>query len=243
VFESLLGLEPQEAELNDLVVEGAINLMNKAGQQYEQNIQGTKKDEDKKNKQAKFDLICNRFKEIENSEGDTMGVANRVKMLIKNMFNNKETGWKRTEELNKGGPKTKAEVEDEVAAKLNKENSDRRREDDRRGGNRGYNNDRNYDNRDNRDGNRNNRDGNRNNNRDRDNRDGGNKSYNNKGGDAQRYQKKDTQDNRMDKQQSNKSDRRGGQGGGGGKTERGPPREIVEITDEDMGKQLRKNFE
>jgi len=46
VFESLLGLEPQEAELNDLVVEGAINLMNKAGQQYEQNIQGAKKEKD-----------------------------------------------------------------------------------------------------------------------------------------------------------------------------------------------------
>jgi len=31
-------------------------------------------------------------------------------MLIKNMFGNKEGGWKRTEELNKGGPKTIAEV-------------------------------------------------------------------------------------------------------------------------------------
>jgi len=43
-----------------------------------------------------------------------MNTSNRVKMLIKNMFNNKETGWKRTEEMNKGGPKTKAEVENEV---------------------------------------------------------------------------------------------------------------------------------
>ena len=43
-------------------------------------------------------------------------------MLIKNMFNNMNTGWKRTEELNKGGPKTKSEVEQEVQDKLNKEN-------------------------------------------------------------------------------------------------------------------------
>jgi hypothetical protein len=151
------------------------------------------------------------------------------------MFNNKNTGWKRTEELNKGGPKTKSEVEQEVQDKLNKENQERRRDDDRRGGNRGYN-DRGYDNRDNRD-NRNNRDGNRNNNRDRD---GGKGNYNNKGGE-QKYQKKNTEGgDRMDKQNS-----RGGRNdrGAGAKRDDRPPRDIVEITDEDMGKQLRKNFE
>lgn len=92
------------------MVEGAINLMNKAGQQYEINIDGTKKEKEKGDKKAKFDKICNRFKEIENSDGDSLGTSNRVKMLIKNMFGNKEGGWKRTEELNKGGPKTIAEV-------------------------------------------------------------------------------------------------------------------------------------
>jgi hypothetical protein len=50
------------------------------------------------------------------------------------MFNNKETGWKRTEELNKGGPKKMAEVEAEVIEKLQKEHSERKRDDDRRGG-------------------------------------------------------------------------------------------------------------
>ncbi len=50
-------------------------------------------------------------------------------MLIINMFNNKETGWKKTEELNKGGPKTKQEVVNEVQDKLNKENADRRKDD------------------------------------------------------------------------------------------------------------------
>jgi len=172
------------------VVEGAINLMNKAGQQYEINIEGAKKPQDKTDKQAKFDKLCKRFSEIENCEGDSLGVSNRVKMLIKNMFNNKNTGWKRTEEMNKGGPKTKAEVETEVQDKLNKENSERRRDDDRRGNNGRYN-DRGYDNRDNRD-NRNNRD------RRDNNRDGG-KGYNNKGGE-QRYQKKDQGDNKMEKQ-------------------------------------------
>ena len=115
---------------------------------------------------------------------------------------------------------------------MNKENSDRRREDDRRGGGRGYN-DRGYDNRDNRDNRNNNRD--RRDNRDNRDRDGG-KNF---GGKEQRYQKKNTQgDDRMDKQNSSKSTR-------GGKREdrERPPREIVEITNEDMGKQLKKNFE
>lgn len=37
------------------------------------------------------------------------------------MFSNKESGWKRTEELNQGGPKTKAEVDQEVVDKYEKE--------------------------------------------------------------------------------------------------------------------------
>lgn len=44
----------------------------------------------------------------------------------------------------------------------------------------------------------------------------------------------------MDKQFSNKSERTRG---GGPKREERPPKEIVEIPDEDMGKLLRKNFE
>ena len=59
------------------------------------------------------------------------------------MFNNKETGWKRTEELNKGGPKTKAEVEADVQKKVDKENDQRRRDDDRRDNKGGRYNDRN----------------------------------------------------------------------------------------------------
>jgi hypothetical protein len=34
-----------------------------------------------------------KFKEIENMEGTEI-VTNRVKLLIKNMFSNKESGWK-----------------------------------------------------------------------------------------------------------------------------------------------------
>ena len=46
--------------------------------------------------QDKFDKICARFKEIEDSTDGQFNIANRVKMLIKNMFSNKESGWERT---------------------------------------------------------------------------------------------------------------------------------------------------
>jgi len=63
VFESLLEIDSNsDNKINDLVVEGAINLMNKAGQQYEQNIEATKKEAEKAAKQDKFEKICGRFK-------------------------------------------------------------------------------------------------------------------------------------------------------------------------------------
>ena len=42
-------------------------------------------------------------------------LSNRVKLLIKNMFANRESGWQRTQELNDAGPKTKKEVQIEMA--------------------------------------------------------------------------------------------------------------------------------
>jgi len=150
------------------------------------------------------------------------------------MFGNKNEGWKRTEQMNKGGPKTKSEVEQEVADKMAKENNDRRDADRRGGGDRRYGNDK-YDNRD---GYKNNNNRDRRDNRDnRDNRDGGNKkNYNDRGGE-QKYVKKNTQDDRNGGQSQRGDNKKGG------KREERPPREIVEITDEDMGKLLRKNFE
>jgi hypothetical protein len=35
-------------------------------------------------------------------------INTRIKMLIKNMFANKDSGWEKTKDLNEGGPKTKA---------------------------------------------------------------------------------------------------------------------------------------
>lgn len=95
-------------------------------------------------------------------------ISNRMKLLVKNMFQNREDGWKKTKDMNKGGPKTKLEVQKEVEDKYKAEQNARNNRD----GNRGYNN---YDNR---------------NDRNNDRRD---KNYNDNGRRDQKpqYQKKD----------------------------------------------------
>jgi len=55
------------------------------------------------------------------SKDEEKGIANRIKILIKNLFTNKESGWEKTQQMNKGGPQTKAEVEKEVRDKYDKE--------------------------------------------------------------------------------------------------------------------------
>jgi len=97
VFESLLGMAELNDKIDDLVVEGAINLMNKVGKSYDQNISSAKNR--KEEKQAKLDKILDKFREIENLDHEDL-VSNRIKILIKNMFTNKADGWKKTEETN-----------------------------------------------------------------------------------------------------------------------------------------------
>lgn len=60
VFESLLGISDVNETVNDLVIEGAINLMNKVGEDFENNINSAKKV--KEDVKSKFTKIINRFK-------------------------------------------------------------------------------------------------------------------------------------------------------------------------------------
>jgi hypothetical protein len=41
------------------------------------------------------------------NDPDETKISNRIKLLIKNMFTNRESGWSKTAEINEGGPKTK----------------------------------------------------------------------------------------------------------------------------------------
>ena len=48
-------------------------------------------------------------------------ISTRVKLLIKNMFSNKDSNWEKTKELNDAGPKTKLEVKREMEEKMKAE--------------------------------------------------------------------------------------------------------------------------
>lgn len=159
VFTSLLGMSELNNKVSDLNVEGATRLMNKVGETFEQRSSSKKK---AAGESESFVQIMNKFEEIMNLPDDSDQISKRMKLLIKNMFTNKESGWAKTKDLNEGGPKTKAEVQSEVTEKYEKErqaqeddrnkyyNRDNRDNRDRGGQGRGYN-DRDRDNRDNRD--------------------------------------------------------------------------------------------
>lgn len=121
VFESLLGMNETNDKANDLTVEGAVNLMNKVGQTFEQNVKnaGEKKNKDKKDKAENFKKIFDKFVELVKDDNDDQA-SNRVRLLIKNMFSNRESGWLKTQDINQG-PKTKSQVQKEVEDKLLKE--------------------------------------------------------------------------------------------------------------------------
>ena len=63
-----------------------------------------------------------RFEELVSAEEESPNatISNRVRLLIKNMFSNKDSGWLKTQDLNQG-PKTKSQVQKEVEDKLFKE--------------------------------------------------------------------------------------------------------------------------
>ena len=186
--------------------------MNKVGQSFEENV--TKNTKKKGDKEEQYKAIMDKFEEYKELNGEDL-LSNRVKLLIKNMFSNKESGWKMTQKLNQGGPKTKAEVQQEVQDKHDKEQMEKeqarnRNYRDNYGGG-GYN--------DNRRGNPPPR--------------------------TPKYQKKDTSNYEKKNQQDGQYGKGGRENRGDNYRDKRDhkPREIVEIDDDTMGKRLKKNFE
>lgn len=68
VFESLLGMSEVNDKINDFIMEGAVNLMNKVGENFESNVKNTKKNYEETKKL--FDKIINRFKWAMNLEDE-----------------------------------------------------------------------------------------------------------------------------------------------------------------------------
>ena len=216
VFESLLGMSAVNELLDDFIMEGAVNLMNKIGDNFESNIKTGKKNNEESKKS--FDKIIDRFTWAMELEGEEI-ISNRIKLLIKNMFQNKDDGWKKTKELHKGGPKTKKEVQKEVEDKYRSEQQARNNRD----GNRGYGNDHRNDHR---------------------NDDRNDRNDRNRRGENQKYVKKDTggggsygNGGRENRDGPKNNDRRGTA------KKQEAVKEVIHIDDEQMGDLLKKNFE
>ena len=80
IFSELLGIEGEL--IDDLKVEGAVNLMNKIGQTYESRSMKGKNNDLNDEKQKVFNMFDTLVMDSETR------VSNRVKLLIKNMFAN-----------------------------------------------------------------------------------------------------------------------------------------------------------
>jgi len=102
IFLSLLGVNDTNPHgIDDLIVEAAINLMHKVGPKFEEESKkkkSTKKDTEKGENQNEesFNNIFSVFGNIMNSEAGEDNISNRVKILIKNLFTNKESNWEKT---------------------------------------------------------------------------------------------------------------------------------------------------
>mmetsp|Transcript_27045 Transcript_27045/g.41188 ORF Transcript_27045/g.41188 Transcript_27045/m.41188 type:complete len:142 (+) Transcript_27045:1713-2138(+) len=101
IFTELMGTNTDgeyqaDSEIDDLKIEGSVNLMNKIGKTLEENLAKTNKKKDPKKNSG--EVFVNIFKTFDTlmGEGETR-IQNRVKLLIKNMFSNKESNWKLTE--------------------------------------------------------------------------------------------------------------------------------------------------
>ena len=109
-FSSLLGLD--ETIPNEDTLEASLNLIYKVGDELQKRISSGKKAESAK-KEAE---VYKRFDELMDGNCTKMVAPQRFQLLIKNMLEDRKTGWKKTSDKNTK-LKTKQEVEREEARK------------------------------------------------------------------------------------------------------------------------------
>ena len=122
VFDMLLAFETKEYEqyVNDNTIEGACVLMEKIGYLTDEKlkkIQSTQeKTEQKRLKNEKmlqrFTAIFAKFEVLAEN-----GCSLRVRMILKNMLENRASGWERTKKQNEAGPKKLEELRRELEEK------------------------------------------------------------------------------------------------------------------------------
>lgn len=116
VFEGLLGLatgEKANKSVNDNTVDASIKLITKIGPSIDEKL---KKQDWQSRNETHVKNIFIQFEYLMNSDDsnkEKLSVSQRLKLLIKNMFENKNSGWSKSKNLN-SELKNKKEVEDEV---------------------------------------------------------------------------------------------------------------------------------
>jgi len=118
VFQQLLGLDENTFDANDQTIEGAINLMYKCGYAYEQNVMNAS-DKTHDEKLDNFKRIFERFDQFVDIEDPR--ISQRVRLLIKNLFAEKDNKWEQSRNQHEKGLKTKGQVQKEVEEKAMKE--------------------------------------------------------------------------------------------------------------------------
>ena len=102
--------------MTDDTVEGACILMNKIGYIIDERL----KKEQEKGKETlnlkrllEYNDVFKRFEDLQSEPK----LSNRVQILIKNMLENKNTGWEKSKKESEKGPKKVEELRKEMVAK------------------------------------------------------------------------------------------------------------------------------
>ncbi len=118
----------EEAKLTNDHVEGAVILMERVGIDIDKKISKIAAKRMKEEKEGKglgkkdkqeqqFQRIFNRFSEIIDTENPNQKIENRIKLLIKNMLENRKDNWSKTQKKADAGPKKVEDVRAEVERK------------------------------------------------------------------------------------------------------------------------------
>ena len=111
----LSNLLTDENKTTDDTIEAALRFINKIGKALEE--KHTKQEPSKhKFTVAEYEAIMGKFKHLMESDGPK-APSTRIKMLIKNMLENKQLGWQKSAEKNTK-IKTKRQVEQDEYSKL-----------------------------------------------------------------------------------------------------------------------------
>lgn len=117
-----VGDDYSDERVNDNTIEAIIRLLTKLGPALDKKVIESK-DEGKRLKQKEFyDSIYERLKELEtlSAESPKNRASLRIKILIKNLFDNKDSGWSKTKE------ESKIQKKDEIAKQVIKKDQEQR---------------------------------------------------------------------------------------------------------------------